>query len=51
MNSAYFGLWFLTPFATIYQLYRGVSFIVGGNRSTQIKSPTYRKEQHNGDRH
>ena len=50
INSAqeYIGLglwciWCLSPLATIFQLYRGVSFIGGGNRSTRWKSSIYRK--------
>ena len=30
-------LWYLTQLSTIFQLYRGVSFIGGGNRSTRRK--------------
>ena len=37
------GLWRLTPLSTIFQLFCGVSFIGGGNQSTQRKPPTYRK--------
>jgi len=32
-----FGLLCLTPLSTIFQLYRGVSFIGGGNQSIQRK--------------
>jgi len=32
----------LTPFSTIFQLYRAFSFIGGGNLSTQRKRPTCR---------
>jgi hypothetical protein len=28
------GLWFLMPLSTIFQLYRGISFIGGRNQST-----------------
>ena len=28
------GSWYLKSLSTIFQLYRGVSFICGGNRST-----------------
>jgi hypothetical protein len=41
------GLWCITSFSTIIQLYRGVSFIGGGNRSTRIKPTTFRKSQTN----
>jgi hypothetical protein len=37
------GLSCLTRFLTLFQLYRGVSFIGGGNRSTRRKPPTCRK--------
>jgi hypothetical protein len=33
-------LWCLTPLSSIFQLYRGVSFIGGGNRSTRRKPLT-----------
>ena len=36
-------LWRLTPLSTIFHLYRGVSFIGGGNMSTRRKPPTCRK--------
>ena len=39
----WFGLWCLTPFSTIFQYIMAVSFICGGNRSTQNKPPTCRK--------
>ena len=37
------GLWCLTTFSTIFQLYRGCHFIGEGNRSTQRKPSTCRK--------
>jgi len=37
------GWWCLMPLPTIFQLYRAVSFIGGGNRSTQKKPPICRK--------
>ena len=42
-----FVWWCLTPLSTIFQLYRGVSFIGGGNRRTQRKPPTFRKSMTN----
>jgi len=36
-------LWCLTMLSTIFQLYRGASFIGGGNRRTRSKPPTCRK--------
>ena len=33
-------LWCLTPLSIIFQLYRAVSFIDGGNRSIRINPPT-----------
>ena len=32
-------LWYLTPLSRIFQIYRGVSFIGEGNRSTRRKPP------------
>ena len=44
LTSGWFGLWGLKPLSTLFQLYRGVvSFIGGGNRSTQRKQPFCRK--------
>ena len=40
------GLWYLTPLSTIFQLYRGVSFIGGGNRSTADLSQVTDKLYH-----
>jgi uncharacterized surface protein with fasciclin (FAS1) repeats len=37
------GLWCLMPLRAIFQIYRGVQFIGGGNRSTRRKPPTCRK--------
>ena len=34
------GYWCLTPHSTIFQLFRGFSFIGEGNRSTRRKPPT-----------
>jgi hypothetical protein len=34
------GLWCLTPLSTIFQLYYGSQFIVGGNRSAWKKPST-----------
>jgi hypothetical protein len=42
-NNFKFGLWSLTPLSTIFELYRRVSFIGGGNWSARRKQPTYRK--------
>jgi hypothetical protein len=36
-------LWCLTLLSTIFQLYSVDQVIAGGNRSTRIKPPTYRK--------
>jgi hypothetical protein len=36
-------LWCIKPLSTIYQLYRGTSYICGGNRSTLRKPLTRRK--------
>ena len=37
------GLWSSTSLSRIFQLYRGVSFIGGWNRSTRRKPPIWRK--------
>jgi hypothetical protein len=39
----WWGLWFLMPLSTIFQLYRGSQFIGRGNRSTRRKPLTCRK--------
>ena len=39
------ALWCLMPLSAIFQLYHGVSFIGGGNRSTGRKPQTCRKSQ------
>ena len=36
---SYVMIWCLTPLSTLCQLHLAVSFISGGNRSTQIKPP------------
>ena len=42
-KGGWIGLWYLTPLSTIFQLYRGVSFIDGENLSTWGTPPTCRK--------
>jgi len=42
-DSFWFGLWYLTPLSTLFQLYLSVSFIDGEIRSTRRKPPTCRK--------
>ena len=40
----------LKPLSTIFQLYRGGQFFIGGNRSTRGKTHTYRKySSHNNE--
>ena len=43
LTDTWLGLWCLTLLSTIFQLYRGVSFIGGRSQGTQRKPPTCRK--------
>jgi len=43
MLNLTFVLWCLTPLSKIFQLYRYIQFIGGGNRRTRRTPPTCRK--------